>query len=96
MELTIGITICVVIVLFLFLNNDSEEKKTNDNELKIEKLKSEYHEQLKGNDKRAVLDAGRAYYTAIRQNHTLTIYDELAIANDLNTMQQASSASPSI
>ncbi len=50
------------------------------------RLKSAYEDALIGHDKKAALAAGRAYYSALRKGK-LTIYDEQAIANDINTMQ---------
>ncbi len=32
------------------------------------------------------LEAGRAYHASLRSNKVLTMYDEMAIANDLSTM----------
>jgi len=50
------------------------------------KLLKAYREALNGNDKRKALIAGRAYYSHLRKG-TLTIYDEQAINNDINTMK---------
>jgi hypothetical protein len=55
---------------------------------KNEKLKAEYEEALKGNDKKVALEAGRKYYSSLRGNGKLTIYDEQAITNDLSTMNK--------
>jgi hypothetical protein len=49
-------------------------------------LKSEYELELKGNDKKRALAAGRKYYKALSLDDTLTLKDEQAIANDLFTM----------
>ena len=55
---------------------------------KTAQLKSAYDRALKGTDKAAALQAGRAYYAALRgPGKTLTIYDEQAIANDISTMK---------
>lgn len=56
-------------------------KKEQDNN-----LKSNYDRALKGTDKRAALEAGRAYYSSLRMGK-LTIYDEQALANDIATMK---------
>jgi hypothetical protein len=53
-------------------------------------LKQEYDAALKGTSKRAALQAGRAYYSALRKGKMLTIYDEQAITNDLSTMNLSS------
>ncbi|MDP1843349.1 MAG: hypothetical protein Q8K64_08010 [Sediminibacterium sp.] len=53
---------------------------------KIRELKKEYDQSLRGKDKKRALDAGRAYYSAIRGFGKLTIYDEQAITNDLSSM----------
>lgn len=49
-------------------------------------LKQKYEKLLRGSDKRAALEAGRSYYSALRKDKSLTIYDEQAISNDLTTM----------
>lgn len=53
---------------------------------KIAALKKQYDARLQGSDKRAALDAGRAYYSALRNDKKLTMYDEQAITNDLAAM----------
>jgi hypothetical protein len=50
------------------------------------KLKEQYQQALKGSNKGRALQAGRAYYAAIRDGGKLTVYDEQAINNDLATM----------
>jgi hypothetical protein len=54
---------------------------------KLKQLKENYDNSLKGTDKKVALDAGRAYYSALRKDKKLTIYDEQAITNDLSTMK---------
>ena len=49
-------------------------------------FKEEYDQALRGKDKRAALIAGRKYYASLRKGNQLTIYDEQAISNDINTM----------
>ena len=51
-----------------------------------ERLRIAYREALAGTDKADALEKGRAYYRAQRGDGSLTIYDEQAIANDLETM----------
>lgn len=55
----------------------------------LKTLKRQYEQALKGADKRAALDAGRAYYSYMRDGKAPTIYDEQAITNDLSTMSVA-------
>ena len=52
----------------------------------IKCLRIAYHEALAGNNKAEALELGRAYYRAKRRDGSLTIYDEQAINNDLETM----------
>jgi hypothetical protein len=52
----------------------------------LERLWNEYKQALQSGDKKRALDAGRRYYSRLR-NGRLTIYDEQAIANDLSTMK---------
>jgi ABC-type uncharacterized transport system fused permease/ATPase subunit len=61
-------------------------KSGNNKARKLQELKLAYEQSLKGNNKKTALDAGRAYYSALRENKALTIYDEQAITNDLSTM----------
>lgn len=53
----------------------------------LKKIKEAYDKALKSSDKNQALEAGRRYYRSIRGGN-LTIYDEQAIANDLNAMKQ--------
>lgn len=53
----------------------------------VKTLKANYDRALQGTDKKAALDAGRAYYAALRGGKKLTIYDEQAITNDLSAMK---------
>jgi hypothetical protein len=75
--LTVIIVVAIIAIIIMVANN---------NKKKIAALKLRYEESLEGKDKRAALDAGRAYYSALRKGKTLTIYDEQAITNDLSTM----------
>ena len=65
--------------------NDSQKTVMKYREY-IQILKSEYELELKGNDKKRALAAGRKYYKALSLDDTLTLKDEQAIANDLFTM----------
>lgn len=55
------------------------------------KLLTEYQAAIASGDKARALQAGRAYYSYLRGGAfgggKLTIYDEQAITNDLNTMK---------
>lgn len=57
------------------------------NNKKADRIWPEYQDALKSGDKKAALDAGRKYYSALRGGK-LTIYDEQAITNDLLTMDE--------
>jgi hypothetical protein len=57
------------------------------NQKKIKQIKEDYDIALKGTDKKAALEAGRKYYKAARGGQ-LSIYDEQAITNDINTMKE--------
>ena len=46
-----------------------------------------FHEALQGDDKAKALALGRKYYSGIRSDGKLTVYDEQALTNDLATMQ---------
>jgi hypothetical protein len=76
--LVFGVLIGVVIILTLIWYKKGGNRR--------ETLRVEYEEALKGTDKRAALEAGRKYYAELRYGR-LTIYDEQAIANDINTMK---------
>lgn len=77
--LTFSLTLITVTLLIIYCAGNVRKKR-------IAALKRYYEELLQRTDKRAALDAGRAYYAALRGNHTLTVYDEQAITNDLSTM----------
>ena len=79
MEYLIGFIIIIIIGVALLSNANNAKDLKN--------LKEQYDELLKGSDKRAALEAGRAYYSALRKPKALTIYDEQAISNDLTTMK---------
>jgi len=80
-ETLIGLAIVIAIIYFL-------GKAGNARNQKIEKLKDQYDNALRGTNKAAALTAGRAYYAALRgPGKSLTIYDEQAIGNDIATMK---------
>lgn len=74
-----GIFIIIGIIALVIYNGNLNAKKKA-------QIKQRYELALKGADKRAALDAGRAYYSSIRKAKILTMYDEQAITNDLNAM----------
>jgi hypothetical protein len=79
MEAFISILIIAIIIIGLVASSSNKTKK-------IQELKLAYDRSLKGENKKVALDAGRIYYSALRKDKALTIYDEQAITNDLSTM----------
>jgi len=75
----IVILVVIAIITGMIIGINKQEK--------IKQLKENYDEALSGTDKKTVVDAGRAYYSALREDGKLTIYDEQAIANDLASMK---------
>lgn len=73
MEWVIGIVVLIIISMIIGGNNKA-------------KLKKAYDDALNGGDKRAALNAGRAYYGALRKGK-LTMFDEQALTNDISTMK---------
>ena len=80
-------------IIYLVKNILIKKKALNDGQKIVIKyreyiqiLKSAYELELKGNDKKRALAAGRKYYKALSLDDTLTLKDEQAIANDLFTM----------
>ena len=71
----------IIGVGFIYLG--SKIGRTSEN--KISLLKEDYDKTLTGNSKSKALEAGRKYYSSLRQFGDLTIYDEQAIANDINS-----------
>jgi len=53
---------------------------------KIRELKNTYEKALSDGNKQEALTAGRAYYSYLRKDKLLTIYDETAINNDISAM----------
>ena len=53
---------------------------------RLEQIESDYYDALKCSDKAEALRLGRIYYGSLREDGNVTIYDEQAITNDLNSM----------
>jgi Tfp pilus assembly protein PilO len=81
-----GIAFIIFIVLAIIAIAWSINYAFSNNNNNID-LKEHYEQCLKGTDKRVALNAGRAYHKSLRSNKILTMYDEMAIANDLSTMK---------
>ncbi len=77
--ITVFIVLIAVFVLIWATSDSSNEKE-------IERLRLLYIAALSESNRKAALLAGRSYYSAARKNKALTIFDEMAIANDLSTM----------
>jgi hypothetical protein len=73
--LVLGILLVISIIRYV------NQKKLTD------RLWQEYVTALRGNDIGAALNAGRAYYTALRRGRP-TLHDEQTISNDLKTMRK--------
>jgi len=78
----IGFAIIAIMVLIKRPKLLREEKRIKD----TKRIKIEYGEALKANDKGKALRLGREYYGLLRDDGRITIYDEQAITNDLNSM----------
>lgn len=79
----LSIVIIVTIALTAYWHyRDIIEKEKN-----IKLAKEAYDKALQSSDKADALKKGRLYYSWIRDNNTLTIYDEQAITNDLSAMK---------
>ncbi|RYF99521.1 MAG: hypothetical protein EOO02_16745 [Chitinophagaceae bacterium] len=78
----IAVVIFIGIVLYFAAN--SSPKTNNINEL--EQARQFYEAALNGKDRKAVLAAGRLYYSLTNSKHVLTMHDEFMIGNDLSTM----------
>jgi len=72
------ISVLVVAIILVIVNMKNDKSQ-------LAQLKESYEEALRGVNKRAALNAGRAYYSALRSGK-ITIYDETAMANDLAAM----------
>ena len=73
----------LLVLLIIFIVSEHKKGKM------LKAYRKAYQDALNGNDKRKALIAGRAYYSYLRKG-TLTIYDEQAINNDINTMKMDS------
>jgi len=62
-------------------------KRDKKNDDKVAPKRDAYYKALKGSNKEEALRLGRHYYSSLRANGRLTIYDEQAIANDINSMR---------
>jgi hypothetical protein len=80
MEAIFAIVVIVVVVVIVVNVNKNKSKK-------LQELKNAYDEALRGTDKQRAVNAGRAYYGALRKDGALTIYDETAINNDVSAMK---------
>ncbi|MBO9660623.1 MAG: hypothetical protein J7527_17510 [Chitinophagaceae bacterium] len=78
--ITVSILLVVLFLLLAFTTPPGE----ND----LDRLTREYDSALAGVNKKEALKVGRLYYSALRKNKALTLFDEMAIANDLSTMRQ--------
>ncbi len=74
------LVIVIIIIVWQF------EKYRKINIEKINVAYTEYQNALKNKDKVQALALGRKYYGLLRHNNRLTIYDEQAITNDLNSI----------
>lgn len=74
----VWITLLVIVGIIIAVSNSNSKKR--------KELWSAYQRALASGDKRAALEAGRAYYSRLRGGK-LTIYDEQALTNDLSTMR---------
>jgi hypothetical protein len=83
-------TICLIVIIAFFAYQYSVQNK------RIQVLKLQYEKALKGKNKAAALNAGRAYYIALRSRYGLTRMaygknlrpiDEVSIMNEINTMK---------
>ena len=79
MGILFTLAVIAIIIIVMIGNNRNKAKR-------LKQLKLNYEQALKGSNKTIALRAGRAYYSALRENKALTIYDEQAITNDLSTM----------
>lgn len=70
--------VVIAVVIVIFMSIAAEKNKAI--------VKKNYELALQGGNKQLALAAGRAYYSSIRKDKKLTIYDEQAIANDISVM----------
>ena len=72
------------------IEKEESEEKREESDKKWKEENSQlnlYKKALKGNDKSEALKLGRRYYSSLREDGRLTLYDEKAISNDLKTMK---------
>jgi predicted nucleic acid-binding protein len=86
------IIIVSLVLLALFIIGVASSNSIDEKE--IERLLQEYESALSGSDKKKALKAGRLYHAMSKKNKSLTLYDEIAIANDLSVMSQDLDRSP--
>ena len=85
------ITVVVVILIFIVWWYVSAARK---DQKAIAQRKQAYDRAVQDGNKRLALQTGREYYTALRGGK-LTMFDELAIANDLSTIDSTEATSHS-
>lgn len=78
--ITVSVVLAVLVLIWAFSDNSNEKE--------LERLAKEYEAALSDVNKKEALRAGRLYHAFARKNKTLTLFDEMAIANDLSTMRQ--------
>ena len=83
------ISVFIIGLVVYFVNKANEQNKN------VQLLKEAYEKALRGKNKAVALNAGRAYYQALRRRYglsrmaygtSLTIADEVSIMNEINTM----------
>ena len=74
----------VASVWYLFSTTDV----TNLNKIDTQNKRQAYKTALLGTCKATALLAAREYYSSLRSDGKVTLYDEVAIMNDLNCMKQ--------
>lgn len=65
--------IAILVIAAIFFAAAYHARRTK---ARIAALKRYYEQTLRGTDKRSALDAGRAYYSALRKDKALTMHDE--------------------
>lgn len=69
-------------IIFFWQFEKARRKKMNE----AKEIYIQYQNALKRKDKVQALELGRKYYVMLRRRNRLTIYDEQAITNDLNSI----------
>lgn len=75
--------VLIGIVIFILWHFEKARKNKIEEAKRIYIL---YQDALKRKDKAEALGLGRKYYAMLRRRNRLTIYDEQAITNDLNSI----------